>query len=189
LTQCQQCGNRVTDQQEFCSKCGRKLGAIQVQPSGFKWKYVFLGFLALCILSVFNKREETATSTHSTTSTGSAGERDAAAVMDAVRRAEANPTTTEQDLKLDFTWSKEGFDNIMEANFTIKNDGPSAIKDIEITCIHTAPSGTVIDRNTRTIYEIVKAKSKRSFPKFNMGFINSQVKSSSCGIVNFKVVD
>jgi len=99
------------------------------------------------------------------------------------------PTTTRQDLTLDFTWSKEGFDNIMEANFTIKNDGPYAIKDIEITCDHSAPSGTVIDRNTRTIYEIVKAKSKRLFTKFNMGFINSQVKSSSCRIVDFKVVE
>jgi len=95
--------------------------------------------------------------------------------------------TTAQDLKLDFTWSKEGFGNIMEANFTIQNDGPTAIKDIEITCVHSAPSGTVIDRNTRTIYDTVGAKSARLFPKVSIGS-SSQVKPASCTIVDFKVM-
>jgi len=178
LTECTQCGNRVTDQQEFCSKCGRKLGAIEPkQKAGFKWKYVFFAFIALWILTLFNKREPTSASTP-----------DVSSVASTVSPPLVHHTTN-QDLTLNFTWSKEGFDNIMQANFTVKNDGPDAVKDIEITCVHTAPSGTVIDKNTRTIYEIVKAKAKRSFPKFNMGFINSQVKSSYCQIVGFKLID
>jgi len=85
-------------------------------------------------------------------------------------------------VKLDFTWTKTGFDNIMEATFTVSNGSKLDIKDIEIECVHFAPSGTKIDSNRRTIYEAVKAGGTRTFPKFNMGFIHTQAKSTSCGI-------
>jgi len=64
-------------------------------------------------------------------------------------------------VKLKYEWSKEGFGNVMEASFTIDNQSTYDIKDIEITCNHMAKSGTVIDSNKRTIYDIVKANSKK----------------------------
>jgi hypothetical protein len=81
-----------------------------------------------------------------------------------------------------FNWYKDGFGSVMTAAFTIKNDGDEDVKDIEIKFVHSAPSGTVIDSNTRTIYEIVPAHKSRTFRNFDMGFINSQASSSSCGI-------
>ena len=83
-----------------------------------------------------------------------------------------------------YNLQKESFGNIMEATFTIQNGGAFDVKDIKITCTHYAHSGTVIDENTRTIYEIVKAHSKRTFRNFNMGFINSQAASSNCKIID-----
>lgn len=84
---------------------------------------------------------------------------------------------------VDWKWSKEkGFGNVMEATFKIRNKGAVDVKDIEIECVHTAPSGTVIDSNKRTIFEIIKAGETREFKDFNMGFIHSQVKSSSARI-------
>ena len=94
-----------------------------------------------------------------------------------------------ENVKLAFTWHKTGFDSGMEANFTVQNNSEYSIKDFEITCQHSASSGTVIDHNARTIYEIVKAHSKRRFPNFNMGFIHSQVASSGCAITDLKVVE
>jgi hypothetical protein len=91
-------------------------------------------------------------------------------------------------VKLDFAWSKGGFENIMMADFTIDNKGERDIKDIEITCDHMGKSGTRIDSNTRTIYDIVKAKSRKKFNKFNMGLIHSQAASSSCRISDLKVI-
>ncbi|MGA3318650.1 MAG: hypothetical protein ABSC64_19715 [Candidatus Korobacteraceae bacterium] len=73
---------------------------------------------------------------------------------------------------------------IMIASFTIKNPTGLAFKDFEITCQHFSPSGTNIDSNTRTIYEVVKANSTKRIRNFNMGFVNSQTVSSSCGITN-----
>lgn len=88
---------------------------------------------------------------------------------------------------LNFEWEKSGFGSVMEVNLVITNDGNRDIKDIEIECTHFAKSGTRIDSNTRTIYDIVPAKGKKEFNKFNMGFIHSQVNSSSCAISDLKI--
>jgi hypothetical protein len=92
-------------------------------------------------------------------------------------------------VKLDFKWGTAGFGNIMEADFTIQNPTDHAIKDIEITCAHYAKSGTSIDSNTRTIYDIIPAKGKKRLKNFNMGFIHSQASSSSCKIVDLVVIE
>jgi hypothetical protein len=65
-------------------------------------------------------------------------------------------------VKLDYKWRKEGFGNVMEADFTLQNRATVAVKDIEIRCEHYAPSGTKIDRNTRTIYETLKPGERRT---------------------------
>jgi hypothetical protein len=62
----------------------------------------------------------------------------------------------------------------MTAKFIIKNDGDVPVKDLEIKCTHSAASGTVIDSNTRTIYQVFPAHKTRTVRNFNMGFINSQ---------------
>jgi len=49
--------------------------------------------------------------------------------------------------------------------FTVRNPTKYRIKDLEITCIHYAPSGTEIDRNVRTIYEAVAPGGTRRFNK------------------------
>jgi hypothetical protein len=93
-----------------------------------------------------------------------------------------------RDVKLDFKWAKGGFGSVMLADFTIDNPTPYTIKDIEVKCVHSAPSGTEIDSNTRTIYEMVKPKSKKVVRGFNMGLINSQASSSACRIEDLEVV-
>jgi hypothetical protein len=87
-----------------------------------------------------------------------------------------------------FSWSKEGFGNVMAANFVIKNKLPWPVKDIEIRCEHSAPSGTMIDSNTRTIYQRLEANQTRRIRKFNMGFIHSQATRSNCEVVNVAVI-
>lgn len=75
---------------------------------------------------------------------------------------------------------------MMLADFVIHNNSEYTIKDIEIQCQHYAKSGTNIDSNTRTIFDIVKPHSKKGFPQFSMGFIHSQTASSSCKITDLK---
>lgn len=83
-------------------------------------------------------------------------------------------------VKVDYKWSKGGFGNVMEADFTINNLSDYDVKDVEITCYHYASSNTMIDKNARIIYEVIKKHDKKQIKNFNMGFIHSQTKSSSC---------
>jgi hypothetical protein len=83
---------------------------------------------------------------------------------------------------------KDEVGSILYESFTIRNDGDAAVKDLKIKCEHEAPSGTVIDSNTRTIYEIVPAHKSRTFPNFNMGFINPQATKSGCLIEDLALV-
>lgn len=87
-----------------------------------------------------------------------------------------------------FTWSKEGFGNVMVANFLIKNGLPWPVKDIEVRCQHSAPSGTSIDYNTRVIYERIEANKTRRISNFNMGFIHNQAQRSGCVIRDLVVL-
>jgi len=95
--------------------------------------------------------------------------------------------TVLKTVKLSHTCSTD--DIILTCNFKIENPAERAFKDFEITCNHFAPSGTKIDSNSRTIYEVVKAHSKRSISNFNMGFIHSQAKSSSCSVTDLTVLE
>jgi len=83
-----------------------------------------------------------------------------------------------------FSWNKQGFGVVMEANFTIKNTASIDLKDFKIRCEHSAASGTLIDSNNHTIYDVVKANSTKNFRAVNMGFINSQAARSSCTVVS-----
>ena len=84
-----------------------------------------------------------------------------------------------------WSWRKGGFDNIMMADFVFQNDNPFPVKDLTVECVHSAPSGTKIDQNTRTIYEVIPAHGSKSITNFNMGFIDNQAERSFCHIKDY----
>lgn len=90
------------------------------------------------------------------------------------------------NLKLDFAWKLGGFDNVILATFTVKNENDFAVKDLQIRCEAFGKSGTKIDRNTRTIYDVVKAKGTKRLPEANLGLVNSQAERLACDIIGFK---
>lgn len=92
-------------------------------------------------------------------------------------------------IDLDFKARKAGFDNVLEADFTVKNGTDYSVKDLEITCQDFAKSGTKIDSNKRVIYDLVKAHSNKKFPNFSMGFIHSQTAKLSCSITDLTIVE
>ena len=103
---------------------------------------------------------------------------------------EPRPLSTQAALAnvtIKFNWRKVGL-GLMEADFTIRNYNSVPVKDLEITCTHSAPSGTVIDRNTRTIYEVFQPHATRTIEHFNMGFIHAQAAGSGCEITDLVVI-
>lgn len=84
--------------------------------------------------------------------------------------------------------NKVGFGNVLEATFSINNLNQYAVKDLTVTCKHVANSGTYIDSNTRTIYEMIPSRGSTYIRDFNMGFINSQMSGSVCAVTGFSRV-
>jgi len=90
---------------------------------------------------------------------------------------------------IQWSFTKEAFGTVMIADFTIKNATAHDIKDITITCRHYAASGTKIDSNTRTIYQIIPAGKAVRFRNINMGIIDTQVSTSQAGIDDYKDIE
>jgi hypothetical protein len=86
---------------------------------------------------------------------------------------------------LKWSWKKGGFDNVMIGTFTLQNTNDFGVKDIVISCNHFAPSGTLIDSNTRTIYQAIKSKGSLIVKDFNMGFLHTQAAKSACSVKDF----
>ena len=160
LIKCKECGNVVRKKAKKCPKCGAPVGPKQ---------YSLFSLILIVGLGWFIY----------STVTNEPG----------ITTNEPKPKDIAlKNVSLDFEWTKAAFGNVMEANFTVKNNSNYNIKDLKIKCIHTAASGTKIDSNTRTIYQRVDAKKSKKFTRFNMGFINSQVKSSSCSIIDLMII-
>jgi hypothetical protein len=84
-----------------------------------------------------------------------------------------------------FSWQKEGFGTAMTASFFLHNSNPMPLKDIEVTCLSSGPSGSVIDTNSRTVYEVVGQRSFLQVDNINKGFIRSEAVSTKCGVTGF----
>jgi len=163
LTKCKECGEEISKKAEKCPKCGAPQ---KKRTSIVTWLVTIL--VVFWAVGYFSGNPGSGTS--STTAS-----------------APSPKKIAMENVELDFSWGKEGFGNVMEANFTITNNSEYQIKDIEITCTHYAKSGTRIDSNERTIFDVVPAKSKKKLDKFNMGFIHSQAEKTGCVITDLKV--
>lgn len=143
--------------------------------------FVWLGILLL-MTGLPSNRDSTKSGAQSAT----------ASFADAGMNSRATESAKETALRLvsiDFNWSKGGFGSVMIVDFVILNPSNYAIKDLEVTCTHFANSGTRIDSNSRTIYEVVPAKGKKIVKDFNMGFIHSQATKTSCKVLDLEVAN
>jgi hypothetical protein len=167
FTECKECGKTISNSVRTCTQCGTK----QKKLSVVHW--VGITLLAFIIVSAINAPKNSSVES---------------SVKSQKNFEFSVRSIVQENLKLDYSWGREGFGSIMTANFIIENNSEYDIKDLEIMCAHYAKSGTKIDSNKRKIFEVVKANSTKSFPNFNMGFIHEQVNSSSCLINNFTVI-
>ena len=167
LTKCRECNEQISKKAASCPRCG---SPAKKKTSMFTW---FVLFFIIFMVYTYNIDSDLGTGYTPTPTT-------------------TTPTLTPKEkaidnMKLEFSWDKAGFDNIMEVNFTITNEGQYTVKDIEITCTHYAKSDTRIDSNERVIYDVIAPSETKKFEKFSMGFIHSQAVSSSCNITDLVI--
>ncbi|MBR1170510.1 hypothetical protein [Bradyrhizobium liaoningense] len=86
----------------------------------------------------------------------------------------------------DFTWKISGFGSVALISPTIENKNSFEVKDVVIECNFSAKSGTQLSTTSQTIFDTVKANSKRTFKEVNVGFIHSQSARASCQVNSAK---
>ena len=116
-----------------------------------------------------------------------AKDRQAAAFEEAARYEATRNPATKMSVE-NMTWSIGGFGSVAVVSLTINNANDFPIKDVRIECRFSGKSGTELSTATHTIFDTVKAKSKRTFKEVNVGFINSQSARAGCGIETAKRV-
>ena len=130
---CKNCGKSVPKSTIKCPSCGK----IVKKLSAIHWVFIIIG--GLIVLGIINSPEKPAENKIH------------------VASPQEIKNSIKDSLKLEYSWKKEGFGTVMEADLKIMNNSQSDVKDIEIQCDHYSKSETKIDSNNRTIYEIFKA--------------------------------
>jgi hypothetical protein len=167
LKKCKDCGNSVSSSAKACPQCGAPMqsrGVISSLARLFVIVFVIIPIGIAIFMSVYQSETSPSSGGDSTTS-----------------RAPDPKETALSNIELkNLSWQKAGFDNVMEVSVTFVNKGARDVKDIELKCEHFSNSGTRIDSNKKTIYEVVPAGKSKSIKNFNMGFIHSQAAKTSC---------
>jgi len=84
-------------------------------------------------------------------------------------------------------WHIGGFGTVMVADLTIENQSEYGIKDFTIDCRLSGKSGTKISSCSKTIYEILPAKTTKTFRRVNVGLIHPDSARASCEITHFEI--
>ena len=176
LINCKECGVQVSTEAKACPGCGAKVN----KPTSIVI-WVIIACVAFGIFTAMPDRSESSSESMPSDKSYSFYEEQDLKNMDQERQALNN-------IDFDFSWSTDGFGNVMMIDMKVKNNGTADIKDFTVECDHTSNSGTKIDSNKREVFEIIKAGETRKFKQFNMGFIHSQAASSSCGITDLVVI-
>ena len=159
LINCKECGEKISSKAEKCPLCGIKIKSKGLSL-GTALVVLFVGYIAYQCTSASEEQ------------------------------AQEKYTAQEAIKKLSFKYDgiKSGLGSIMMVDARITNNGERDVKDFTIECLHVTNSGTKIDSNKRVLYEVVKAGETRNFKEFNMGFIHSQAKSTSCTITGLTII-
>ncbi len=164
LIKCQECKWDVSTTAKTCPNCGAKVK----KPAGILgWMLAIL--VAIIVLSVILSGESSAPT--------------ASVPAAKTPHQQAMESVSIKSL----SWHKGGFDNVMLVTVTFQNSGPVAVKDIELTCFHSAKSGTQIDSNKRVLFDVIAAKKTKTVRDFNMGLIHTQAERTNCRITDLAI--
>jgi hypothetical protein len=81
------------------------------------------------------------------------------------------------------SWRRGGLGSNALVTFTLRNSNGYAVKDIEISCAFTRRDGSHLTDRTRTIHDTVNMKSRKTFARMHIGFVNVYADRAKCAPV------
>jgi hypothetical protein len=80
-------------------------------------------------------------------------------------------------------WRRGGLGSNALVTFTLRNGNDYAVRDIEISCAFSRRDGSHLTDRTRTIHDTVNMKSRRTFARMHVGFVNINASNAKCAPV------
>jgi hypothetical protein len=77
-------------------------------------------------------------------------------------------------------WRRGGLGSNAQVTFTLKNANDYAVGNIEIACSFTRRDGSHLTDRTRMIHDTVNMKSRRTFARMHVGFVNVNADKAKC---------
>jgi hypothetical protein len=80
-------------------------------------------------------------------------------------------------------WRRGGLGSNAQVTFTLRNGNNYAVRDIEIACAFARRDGSHLTDRTRTIHDTVNMKSRRTFGRLHVGFVNISADKAKCSLI------
>jgi hypothetical protein len=81
-------------------------------------------------------------------------------------------------------WRRGGLGSKALVTFTLRNRNDYAVRDIEISCAFSRRDGSHLTKRTRVIPDTVRMKSRRTFARMHVGFVNVNAHQAKCSLVS-----
>lgn len=81
------------------------------------------------------------------------------------------------------SWRRGGLGSNALVTFTLRNGNDYAVRDIEISCAFSRRDGSHLTDRTATIHDTVDMRSRRTFARMHVGFVNVNANRAKCSLV------
>src|ERR1700741_2234924 len=78
------------------------------------------------------------------------------------------------------SWRRGGLGSKALITFTLRNANDYAVKDIEIACVFSRRDGSHLTDRKRIIPDTVNMKSRKTFARLHIGFVNIYANKAKC---------
>ena len=81
------------------------------------------------------------------------------------------------------SWRRGGLGSKALVTLTLRNGNDYPVKDIAITCAFARRDGTHLTDRSRVIHDTVSTRSRRTFARMHVGFVNINADKAKCALV------
>ena len=81
------------------------------------------------------------------------------------------------------SWRRGGLGSNALLTFTVRNTNDYPVKDVEIRCAFTRKDGSHLTDRTRLIPDTIEMKSRKTFSRMHVGFVNVNASKAICSLV------
>jgi hypothetical protein len=81
------------------------------------------------------------------------------------------------------SWRRGGLGSNAMVTMTLRNDNSYPVKNIDISCAFLRPDGSYLTGRSRTIPDVINMKSRKTFARLHVGFVNVNAAKAKCSLI------